>query len=247
MKHDPLRPLRRVHGWIRKDGRRKAQDLYRRIEGHILPSISYPDRRWRGVGSIASVPGESEALALTFDDGPDPEHTPVLLDLLAKHGVRATFYLIGRAVADHPELAARITAEGHEVGNHTWSHRALVNQTIRSCQTELAKAHQAITDAAGVQPATMRPPFGYVTPSLTRWMEYEFGYPTVQWSLDSRDWEEPEPNLIVERLQGATAGDIVLNHDPEANTVAAMPDLLTLYMAKGLEFVTVSELLASAR
>jgi peptidoglycan/xylan/chitin deacetylase (PgdA/CDA1 family) len=130
---------------------------------------------WRGRRS-------QRAAALTFDDGPDREHTPRVLDILAREEVRATFFLIGRRVARAPDLVRRIADEGHELGNHTWSHRSLWLCGPRETDREIARGHEAIADAAGQAPRFFRAPWGLknlaVLPALRR-----LGTPCVFWTV----------------------------------------------------------------
>jgi peptidoglycan/xylan/chitin deacetylase (PgdA/CDA1 family) len=187
----------------------------------------------------------NRVLALTFDDGPHPENTPRLLDILRERGVRATFYLIGELAGRHPEVARMTRVEGHEIGNHTWSHHFLTRQSTRSVESELQRAHDAIEDATGGPPIGLRPPFGAVTRSLARWVDYRFGYRTVNWSVDAADWEEPDAGTIRDRLlSGVVPGSIVLVHDPLTPTVDAMAETLDRLLDQDYRFVTVSDLIA---
>ena len=183
---------------------------------------------------------------MTFDDGPDPDQTPRLLDLLDERGIVATFYLIGSKVESHPEIARRIASAGHELGNHSWSHGFLTTQSARSVRREIEETNLVIEEATGVRPETLRPPYGAVTPSLSGWVEQDFGLRTVLWSVDAADWEDPEPETITERLtESIDPGAILLAHDPLPSTVAAMPGTLDRLVENGFELVSVSALLGS--
>lgn len=224
---------------------RKSFDTYRAIEQRVSPGIRVPPRDFGPGRSYQEVLVSGPYVALTFDDGPHPENTPRLLDILRERGVKATFYLIGELVARHPDVARRTLAEGHEIGNHTWSHRFLTLQSSHSIATELEQTHEAVEAAVGAPPTTLRPPYGAVTKRMTRWIDHRFGYPTVLWSVDAEDWENPGSPVIAERLvSGARNGSIVLAHDPLAPTVDAMPETLDRLLTRGFHFVTVSELIA---
>ena len=230
---------------VRKHMVRRSFDLYRGVERRLSPSISSPPSGFRGREPIEQVEVREPYVAMTFDDGPDPVNTPRLLDILAARGVKATFYVIGEPVTVHPDVVRRTLAEGHEVGNHTWSHRSLTTQTSHSIVEELMRTQEAVEDAIGIPTASLRPPYGAVTRQMTRWIDYQFGYPAVLWSVSARDWEDPGPELITNRLVSDIAtGSIVLNHDPEPDTVDAMAETLDRLLDKGFRFVTVSELIA---
>jgi peptidoglycan-N-acetylglucosamine deacetylase len=224
---------------------RKSFDVLRSLEGRVSPSISRPPRSFVKGRSYEKVKVGEPYVAFTFDDGPHPENTPRLLDVLAARGVRATFYVIGEPVTRYPDVVRRAIAEGHEIGSHTWSHRFLTTQTSHSIARELKSTHEAIEEAIGVPPSALRPPFGAVTEDMSRWIDYQFGYPTVLWSVSAQDWEDPGSKEIADRLVSRTTpGSIVLNHDIYAPTVDAMPATLDRLTERGFRFVTVSELIA---
>jgi peptidoglycan/xylan/chitin deacetylase (PgdA/CDA1 family) len=231
---------------LRRDLVRRAWDAYRRVEQAVDPHTRVPRG---GFGASATLVRDVETtgpvIAITFDDGPDPDQTPRLLEILAARGVKASFYLIGDNAARHPELAARTHEEGHELGNHTWSHRFLTTQTTGSIRRELEKTDEVITGVMGSRPATMRPPYGAVTPSIAGWAGETFQYRTILWSLDAADWEGPDASTIADRIvAGAAPGAIVLLHDPVPETVAAVPEILDRLLERGFRFETVSALLS---
>lgn len=184
-------------------------------------------------------------VAMTFDDGPHPRNTPRLLDMLRDRNIKATFYVIGRNVDMYPDITRRIVAEGHEIGNHTYTHGNLTKMSDDSVRNELVKCRASIAKATGVQPRTLRPPYGALLQSQRTWIHSEFNYPTIMWSVDPRDWQRPGPSVVTSRiLSGATPGAIILAHDLHAPTVDAMPGTLDGLLKKGYKFVTVSQLLA---
>jgi peptidoglycan/xylan/chitin deacetylase (PgdA/CDA1 family) len=206
-----------------------------------VPAGGYPPVEIREHG----LPNASE-VALTFDDGPHPEQTPRLLDLLGERGVRATFYVIGENARNHPEIVRRMFDEGHEIGNHTWSHRFLTTQSARSVKEELLSTDQVIEEITGTRPATLRPPYGAFTRSLAAWAHYDLCYQTVLWSVDSKDYEGLHRSEIADRVvEGAVAGSIVLMHDPLPETVAAISESLDRLIGRGIQFTTARDLLAS--
>ena len=184
-------------------------------------------------------------IAITFDDGPHPQNTPRLLDMLRARNIKATFYVIGRSVELYPQIVRRTVAEGHEIGNHTHTHRLLSKLSDSEVRSELNRCQDSIARAAGVRPRTMRPPYGGLLQRQREMVHAEFGYPTILWSVDPLDWKRPGPGGVTSRiLSGTTAGGIVLAHDLHSQTIDAMPATLDGLLRRGFKFVTVSQLLA---
>jgi peptidoglycan-N-acetylglucosamine deacetylase len=187
-------------------------------------------------------------IAMTFDDGPSQKLTPKLLDLLAAHHIKATFFVIGQNVVEHPEVVQRAAREGHEIGNHTWSHPNLGKMSDENVRRELQKTDDAIKSAIGVRPTLMRPPYGSITTHEKKWIHEDFGYQIILWDVDPLDWKRPGPTVVCNRILKETrAGSIVLSHDIHPGTIEAMPATLAQLEAKGFKFVTVSKLIAMAR
>jgi len=184
-------------------------------------------------------------VAMTFDDGPHPQNTPRLLDMLRARNIKATFYVIGSNVDRHPQIVRRIVAEGHEIGNHTYTHRKLTSLGDSEVRREMSRTEDAIVRAAGVKPRTMRPPYGALLQRQREMIFSEFRYPTIMWSVDPLDWKRPGPSIVKSRiLSGANNGAIILAHDLHAPTVDAMPGTFDGLLSRGFKFVTVSQLLA---
>ena len=184
-------------------------------------------------------------LALTFDDGPHQTRTAPILDLLAKYGVKATFFVIGENAAAHPELIAREIAEGHEVANHTMTHAALSRLSYGDALREVLDAEQAIFPDGAGRSTLLRPPCGAVGQSAMR-VAGRLDMSLVLWSVDTRDWEHKSAETIVKTVrEGVRGGDVILFHDfisGEAHTLEALETLIPALAAEGYEFVTVSEL-----
>jgi peptidoglycan/xylan/chitin deacetylase (PgdA/CDA1 family) len=186
-------------------------------------------------------------IAMTFDDGPSAALTPKLLDLLAARHIKATFFVIGENVAEHPEIVARAAREGHEIANHSWSHPNLGKMSQESVRSQLQRTDDAIKSAIGKSPTLLRPPYGSITEREKRWIHDEFGYDIILWDVDPLDWKRPGPAVVRNRILKETRpGSIVLSHDIHPGTVEAMPSTFTELEAKGFKFVTVSELLGMA-
>lgn len=187
-------------------------------------------------------------IAMTFDDGPSEKLTPKLLDLLAAHHIKATFFVIGQNAADHPEIVRRAVREGHEIANHSWSHPNFGKMSDEGVRRDLQKTDDAIKNAAGVRPTLLRPPYGSITARQKKWIHDEFGYQIVLWDVDPLDWKRPGPAVVCHRIVKETRpGSIVLSHDIHPGTIEAMPSTLDQLEAKGFKFVTVTELIRMAK
>ena len=190
-------------------------------------------------------------MALTFDDGPSPDTTPRILDALREAGVRATFFVLGKHAAQHPELVARIAREGHEVANHGWSHGLLVFCTPAAIKRELAETAALLTRCGAPPPTLFRAPHGFKSPFLSR-VARRLGYQVVGWTKGVYDTALPGAAVIAERSrESMRAGAILLLHDADGNgngdrsqTADALPEVLRDVRAAGLAPVTVSELVA---
>ncbi|RCG20660.1 polysaccharide deacetylase family protein [Streptomyces diacarni] len=175
-------------------------------------------------------------LALTFDDGPHPVHTPALLEVLRRHGVQATFFVVGENAAVFPELLHDIAAEGHVVANHSYSHRQLTRLRTKDIESELSRTSELIDRVLGVPPTWCRAPYGdWHAPSLK--ICARLGMEPMGWSLDTRDWSRPGTTTIVRAvLDKATPGAIVLQHDgggPREQTVQAVDRYLPVLLEQG--------------
>ena len=194
-----------------------------------------------------SVHVDGPYIAMTFDDGPSATLTPILLDLLAAHHIKATFFVLGEMVAEHPEILARAAREGHEIASHSWSHPNLAKMSQEGVRSQLQRTDDEIKSATGGRPTLFRPPYGSITERQKRWIHDEFGYDIILWDVDPLDWKRPGPAVVRNRILKETRpGSIVLSHDIHPGTVEAMPSTFDELEAKGFKFVTVSELLDMA-
>src|SRR5881628_4141834 len=194
-----------------------------------------------------SVHVDGPYIAMTFDDGPSATLTPKLLDLLAAHHIKATFFVIGENVAEHSEIVARAAREGHEIANHSWSHPNLGKMSGDNVRSQLQRTDDAIQNATGKRPTLMRPPYGSITAREKRWIHDELGYDIILWDVDPYDWKRPGPAVVRNRILKETQpGSIVLSHDIHPGTIEAMPSTFDALEAKGFKFVTVSELIRMA-
>ena len=192
-----------------------------------------------------SVPTSRRILALTFDDGPHPQLTPKLLDILRQQGIRATFFVVGRNVEAYPDIARRIIAEGHEIANHSWSHPDLTKLGEQGMRRELENTTAVIERVTGRRVTKMRPPYGAINQRIREVLTKEYNLDVMLWSVDPLDWRKPGPSVVTQRLvDGAKPGGILLAHDIHEGTIEAMPETIAQLKAKGYGFVTVSQLLA---
>lgn len=195
--------------------------------------------------SFSSVHVDEPVIAMTFDDGPSAVLTPRLLDLLKQRHIRATFFVLGQLVQEHPEIIQRAVAEGHEIANHSWDHKPLNKLAEGGLRHELADTSEVITKATGKPVTLMRPPYGATSPRLNKAIEKEYGMKVILWSVDPLDWKRPGPQVVEQRILKETQpGSIILSHDIHPGTIEAMPATLDALLAKGYRFVTVTELLA---
>jgi peptidoglycan/xylan/chitin deacetylase (PgdA/CDA1 family) len=197
-------------------------------------------------GATIRRTGSDSSIALTFDDGPNPAVTPKLLDLLGRHDVQATFFLIGEWVRAEPSLAREIAARRHTIGNHTDQHPALTFLSSARIADELKRCDDAIEVATGEKPRWMRPPFGFRSPLLAGIVRKRGGRGVVMWSRWARDWKPQPMAPVTRRLRRVRGGDIVLLHDGDhrvvngdrGHTVAALEYWLPRWKDAGFEFVT---------
>jgi len=210
-----------------------------------------PAGQWCGKTFARGISG-SKQIALTYDDGPNDPHTLKLLDVLAKHNVRATFFMIGRYVRQRPDIARAVAQAGHVVGNHTYSHPLLIFKSAAQTRTELADCHQVLQDTLGDHSNLFRPPFGGRRPATLR-IARDLGLQTVMWSVTGYDWNAPPAAIIEQKVtRQMCGGDVILLHDGDhkaiggdrAQTVIATENLIRRYKDEGREFVIVEEMLA---
>lgn len=188
---------------------------------------------------------QQPSIALTFDDGPHPDFTPRLLDILKQAGIKVTFFMVGRCVVTYPQIVKRMVDEGHEVANHSWSHPLLTELGQTSVESQIRRTHDAIVKACGVVPAYYRPPYGEIRLSQRKRIQDTFGYCTILWDVDPLDWQPPRNSKKVHDriLEQTRAGSIILCHDIHETTVDAMTTTIADLKAKGFQFATVSQLI----
>ncbi|HYU85816.1 MAG TPA: polysaccharide deacetylase family protein [Kribbellaceae bacterium] len=202
---------------------------------------------WRGASTARQADSPGPRAALTFDDGPDTRWTPAALDMLRKRNAKATFFMLGSFVQQHPDLAKTVIEAGHEVGNHGWDHRHMTTMSAEELADSLLRSHKVITDATGSVPALMRPPYGQFD-AASAWAIARVGYSITLWShrMTADDpWERAKQNIAT-----ATDGMIMLSHDgrgtPTEDQMKAAGWMIDEMQKQGWSFVSVSELLGES-
>jgi peptidoglycan/xylan/chitin deacetylase (PgdA/CDA1 family) len=216
------------------------------IAAAALHGVYYPNS-WLYGRPIASVGGDGRRLALTFDDGPNPGATPLILDALAARGVKATFFILGRHADAWPDLVRRVADEGHVIGNHGWHHRKLHVRGPGYVRQDLTMGTESIERASGVRPRLFRAPHGFRSPWVTP-IAASLGQKTVGWSRGVWDSNRPGAEKIARRTVDWTRpGSIMLLHDGDGydangdrrQTADAVPMILDQLLERGYRFVTV--------
>ena len=210
-----------------------ARDLAKEALHRFLPDSAFV---WRLPARAAG------GIALTFDDGPDPERTPALLDLLDSHEVKASFFLIGAKVEAHPAIARRIAERGHTLGGHTYSHRELPTLSAEEIRGELERCREAVAQAAGVDTRLVRPPRGRVDWRSLRAVTRQ-GYTLVHWSRTYSDYRQDGVEALLARIRAAPPKDrdVILLHDVLRDTAEALRHELPAIERRGLRFYALDE------
>ena len=213
-----------------------------------------PTGQWYG-RTFTGLARGTRQLALTYDDGPNDPHTMRLLEVLARHDVHATFFLIGRYVKQRPEIVREIVQAGHIIGNHTFTHPLLSLKSATEIREELSACRAALQDATGDHSSLFRPPFGGRRPATLR-IARELGLQPVMWNVTGYDWNAPPAAVIEQKVSNQIrGGDVILLHDgghkdmgaDRAQTVQATDNLIQRYKSEGFSFVTVSEMMMEGR
>lgn len=216
------------------------------MAGYWTAALAFPSARLRKALGVEDRTATGTGWAITFDDGPHAQGTPAVLDVLARRGAHATFFLVGEQVLRNPAVAAEIAAQGHAIGLHCHRHRNLLRLTPRQVREDHARALAAIEDATGLTPALYRPPYGILNAAALR-SARAAGMRTLLWSHWGRDWEaRATPQSIVTRLtDGAGEGAVMLLHDADdygspgswQATAQALPRVLDVLEQRGMQAV----------
>lgn len=209
-----------------------------------------PTGQWFGK-TFTGLPRSSRQLALTYDDGPNDPHTRRLLEVLDKHQVKATFFLVGRYVRQCPEIVRELVQAGHAIGNHTFTHPWLTLKSEVEIRQELMQCRNAIQSAVGQDTNLFRPPFGGRRPAVLR-IARELNFQTIMWNITGYDWNAPPAasieNKVSSKIRG---GNVILLHDgghkqvgaDRSQTIIATDHLIARYKQEGYEFATIPKML----
>ncbi|GIO38098.1 polysaccharide deacetylase family sporulation protein PdaB [Paenibacillus antibioticophila] len=198
---------------------------------------------------VWEVPMPGKYIALTFDDGPDEQQTPKILELLEQYQAKATFFVVGDRVKRFPEIVKMEQAEGHEIGNHSYHHPSFHRLPLKTLTDEMAMTQEAVFETTGRKPVLFRPPGGYYNEAIVELTKHnDLQMILWSWHQDTKDWASPGVYKIVRKvLNNARNGDIILMHDYVHNstqTIEALKVILPELQSRGFRFVTVSELLS---
>lgn len=207
------------------------------------------ERKYEGVFVLSASRG-SRKVALTFDDVPDPRFTPQVLNVLKEKKVSATFFAVGTRSTKHPDLVRRIHREGHNLGNHSYSHPAFSKLPLAKVQEQIIRAEKVIEGIVGFKPRLVRPPYGEILPKHLEWAKQR-GYIVVNWDVDSSDWRQLSADQVFRNvIRSVRPGSVVLMHagggegQNLSGTVKALPRIIDWLRAHDYEPVTLTELLA---
>jgi len=210
-----------------------------------------PTGQWYG-HTFTGLGRGIKQLALTYDDGPNDPHTLHLLEILAKHQVQATFFLVGRYVRQRPDIVRQVVAAGHVVGNHTFTHPFLALKSAGEVRKELTDCRAAIEDAIGEHSNLFRPPFGNRRPAVLR-IARELKLEAIMWNVTGYDWNAPPAAAIEKKVTSQIrGGNVILLHDgghkemgaDRSQTVQATDHLIARYKSEGYEFVTIPQMMS---
>lgn len=208
------------------------------ICGALMVPVLFQKRTEVAADAAAEIPETTKYVALTFDDGPKAGTTDVLLDGLRQRGASATFFLVGEQAQYHPDLVLRMQEEGHQVGNHTWSHTRLEGVPPETADAEIGRMESWLHGVLGGSGYWLRPPYGQIDAGVT------VEVPMAKWSVDPRDWESRDAEAVVQAVVAATReNSIILLHDIYPTSVKAALRLVDVLQQEGYCFVTVEELL----
>ena len=211
-----------------------------------------PTGQWYG-RTFTGLARGTKQLALTYDDGPNDPHTLRLLEVLARHNVHATFFLIGRYVRQRPDIVRQVVAAGHIVGNHTFTHPFLALKSAFDIRKEITDCRAAIQDAIGEHSNLFRPPFGNRRPAVLH-IARELGLEPIMWNVTGYDWNAPPAAAIEKKVESQThGGNVILLHDgghkqmgaDRSQTVQATDHLIARYKSEGYEFVTIPRMIGT--
>ncbi|MBD3920204.1 polysaccharide deacetylase family protein [Paenibacillus sp. PR3] len=209
------------------------------------------EKRYPGA-FVTHGPRSVRRAALTFDDVPDPRYTGKVLDVLARHKVKATFFVVGSLASRYPALVRRMEREGHTVGNHSYNHAVFSQLTTEQYRRQITRTDAILAPLVGYSPRYIRPPYGEIRSTQVQWAKRN-GYVVVNWDVDSVDWRSLRSrSVIINVKKTLQPGSIILQHagggstQDLSGTVEALPVIIRMLRNKGYELVTIPEMLGSS-
>lgn len=236
-KNSPVKMLTNLKGW--------AFVTTDKLSGYVLTNglVTPPvekEKPEKPEKPVNPKPATDKKIALTFDDGPHPKVTRQILKTLEKYEAKATFFVVGQEVKEHPEILKAVYNAGHEIGNHTFNHERLTTLTPEEIKKQIQSTDAIIKSTIGQRATVFRPPYGSYDETITD----QLNVPNVLWTIDTLDWKHRDPEKTVLAVkEHAKNGSIILMHDIHQATADALDDVLATLQKQGFEFVTVSELL----
>ena len=214
----------------------------------ILPLAHPAHGVHRGLNEFYYKRNSDRKIALTFDDGPHPKYTRKILNILKKYNVKATFFIIGANVEYYGDVLGEIIGNGHEIGNHTFSHESIKNKSEIEIISEIEACNNAIYEKCGIKTKLFRPPGGIMADICISKTDILSDYDIIYWSIDTMDWAHESPQKISENvIKNIKSGDIILMHDyigQNSPTPDALEIIIPKLLYEGYEFITVSELIS---
>lgn len=232
-KNSPVKMLTNLKGW--------AFITTDKLSGYVLTNglVTPPVVKEKPV-KVNPKPATDKKIALTFDDGPHPKVTRQILETLEKYEAKATFFVVGQEVKEHPEILKAVYNAGHEIGNHTFNHEKLTTLSTKEIKQQIQATDTLIKSTIGQRATVFRPPYGSYDKTITD----QLNVPNVLWTIDTLDWKHRDPEKTVLAVkEHAKNGSIILMHDIHQATADALDEVLATLQKQGYEFVTVSELL----
>lgn len=201
---------------------------------------------WESEGIVWNVKTKQKVVSLTFDDGPHPMFTKMILDILNKHHIKATFFIVGKKAQQQPDLIREMDKKGHEIANHTFKHPGMHNISSAQLESEIRQTDQLIFDLTGKHPSLFRPPDGVYNKRILNVVSKN-KYRIIMYSVDPKDWSNTTSQKIIKTIvTKVKPGDIILLHDLGGNrsiTVNSLEDIINKLNKEGYQFKTVSELI----
>jgi peptidoglycan/xylan/chitin deacetylase (PgdA/CDA1 family) len=220
------------------------------VESQLPQPPSQQQTELKPEPAVAKVqpPVVYKPIALTFDDGPDETYTPLILDILKKNAVKATFFVVGIQASRNPQILKRIHEEGHAIGNHSWDHADLSKLSVERINQEIKDTDALIEKTVGIKPTMVRAPYGAVSDKLRKIL-VKSGRPLIGWNIDPRDWAGTSSADMLQNIQSRSkSGAVILLHSFGGkngkldNTVEALPNIIAYLKQDGYQMVTIPEL-----